>query len=96
MGIARRKLDGRGAVTSTARTGRFFRLADMMREVGGDVYHRGLGGWWDRARRLETALISASWESISVKSDMGQLIYAFLYTVDPSVQGLPASIPTGY
>ena len=37
---------GGGDFDSTYR--KVFRLADMMREVGADVYHRDWG-WWDRA-----------------------------------------------
>ena len=57
-----------------------FRVADLMREVGGDVYHRDWG-WWDRA---------GDWNGPDFKTmgaylrkyGMGQLIYAFIYTVD--------------
>ena len=58
-----------------------FRVADLMSQVGADVYHRDWG-WWDRA---------GDWGSPDFKTmgaylrrrGMGQLIYAFIYTVDP-------------
>jgi hypothetical protein len=57
-----------------------FRVADLMRYVGADVYHRDWG-WWDRA---------GDWNGPDFRTTinylrnygMGQLIYAFLYTVD--------------
>lgn len=57
-----------------------FRTADLMSEVGADVYHRDWG-WWDRA---------GDWNGPDFKTmgaylrehGMGQLIYAFIYTVD--------------
>jgi hypothetical protein len=58
-----------------------FRVADLMREVGGDVYHRDWG-WWDRAGDWN----GPDFRSINnylQKYGMGLLIYAFLYTVDP-------------
>jgi len=58
-----------------------FRLADMMREVGADVYHRDWG-WWDRAGDWNGPDFRGMGDYLR-KSDMGQLIYAFLYTVDP-------------
>ena len=57
-----------------------FRLADMMREVGADVYHRDWG-WWDRAGDWNGPDFRSMGDYLR-KSDMGQLIYAFLYTVD--------------
>lgn len=70
---------GRGDFDSTYR--KVFRLADMMREVGADVYHRDWG-WWDRAGDWNGPDFRTMGDYLR-KSDMGQLIYAFLYTVDP-------------
>ena len=69
---------GNGDAASAYR--KVFRVADLMREVGGDVYHRDWG-WWDRA---------GDWGGPDFKSmgaylrkyGMGQLIYAFIYSVD--------------
>ncbi len=69
---------GGGDFESTSR--KVFRLADMMREVGADVYHRDWG-WWDRAGDWNGPDFRTMGEYLH-KSDMGQLIYAFLYTVD--------------
>ena len=70
---------GNGDAASAFR--KVFRVADLMREVGADVYHRDWG-WWDRA---------GDWNGPDFKTmgaylrkyGMGQLIYAFIYTVDP-------------
>ncbi len=70
---------GGGDFDSTFR--KVFRLADMMREVGADVYHRDWG-WWDRAGDWNGPDFRTTGDYLR-KSDMGQLIYAFLYTVDP-------------
>ena len=69
---------GGGDFDSTYR--KVFRLADMMRQVGADVYHRDWG-WWDRAGDWNGPDFRTMGEYLR-KSDMGQLIYAFLYTVD--------------
>ena len=69
---------GGGDFESTFR--KVFRLADMMREVGADVYHRDWG-WWDRAGDWNGPDFRTMGEYLR-KSGMGQLIYAFLYTVD--------------
>lgn len=61
-----------------------FRVADLMRSVGADVYHRDWG-WWDRAGDWNGPDFRATGEYLR-KSGMGQLIYAFLYTVDPASQ----------
>jgi hypothetical protein len=58
-----------------------FRVADLMSEVGADVYHRDWG-WWDHAGDWSGPDFKAMGEYLR-KRDMGQLIYAFLYTVDP-------------
>jgi len=57
-----------------------FRVADLMRYVGADVYHRDWG-WWDRAGDWNGPDFRATIDYLA-KSGMGQLIYAFLYTVD--------------
>ena len=57
-----------------------FRVADLMRYVGADVYHRDWG-WWDRAGDWNGPDFRATGQYLR-KSGMGQLIYAFLYTVD--------------
>lgn len=57
-----------------------FRVADLMRYCGADVYHRDWG-WWDKAGDWN----GPDWRTTINylrKYDMGQLIYAFLYTVD--------------
>ena len=59
---------------------KIFRVADLMREVGGDVYHRDWG-WWDRAGDWNGPDFLASGRYLR-KYGMGQLLYAFLYTVD--------------
>jgi hypothetical protein len=58
-----------------------FRVADLMRRIGGDVYHRDWG-WWDRAGDWNGPDFRTTGDYLR-KSGMGQLIYAFLYTVDP-------------
>ena len=65
-------------VKSTFR--KVFRVADLMRSIGGDVYHRDWG-WWDRAGDWKGPDFRATGDYLR-KSGMGQLIYAFLYTVD--------------
>ena len=57
-----------------------FRTADLMRAVGGDTYHRDWG-WWDRAGDWNGPDFRTTGEYLR-KHDMGQLIYAFIYTVD--------------
>ena len=57
-----------------------FRVADLMRYVGADVYHRDWG-WWDRAGDWNGPDFRTTIAYLR-KHDMGQLIYAFLYTVD--------------
>jgi len=59
---------------------KIFRTADFMRAVGGDTYHRDWG-WWDRAGDWNGPDFRSSGEYLR-KYDMGQLIYAFIYTVD--------------
>ena len=58
-----------------------FRVADLMRYVGADVYHRDWG-WWDRAGDWNGPDFRATGDYLR-KYGMGQLVYAFLYTVDP-------------
>ncbi len=57
-----------------------FRVADLMRYTGADVYHRDWG-WWDRAGDWNGPDFRTTIEYLA-KHGMGQLIYAFLYTVD--------------
>jgi len=57
-----------------------FRVADLMRTVGADVYHRDWG-WWDRAGDWNGPDFRTTIDYLR-KHGMGQLIYAFLYTVD--------------
>ena len=57
-----------------------FRTADFMRTVGGDTYHRDWG-WWDRAGDWNGPDFRSSGEYLR-QYGMGQLIYAFIYTVD--------------
>ena len=59
---------------------KIFRVADLMRYVGADVYHRDWG-WWDRAGDWNGPDFRTTIGYLR-KHDMGQLIYAFLYTVD--------------
>jgi hypothetical protein len=61
-----------------------FRVADLMRSVGADVYHRDWG-WWDRAGDWNSPDFHTTGQYLR-KYDMGQLIYAFIYTVDPESQ----------
>ena len=57
-----------------------FRVADLMRYTGADVYHRDWG-WWDRAGDWNGPDFRTTIGYLD-KHGMGQLIYAFLYTVD--------------
>jgi hypothetical protein len=57
-----------------------FRTADFMRSVGGDTYHRDWG-WWDRAGDWNGPDFGQTGDYLR-KYGMGQLIYAFIYTVD--------------
>ncbi|MGC8639261.1 MAG: hypothetical protein ACP5XB_05205 [Isosphaeraceae bacterium] len=57
-----------------------FRIVDLMREVGGDVYHRDWG-WWDRAGDWNGPDFGTTNRYLR-KYGMHQLVYAFLYTVD--------------
>lgn len=56
-----------------------FRVADYMRWTGADVYHRDWG-WWDMAGEWNGPDFRATGNYLR-KHGMGQLIYAFLYTV---------------
>jgi hypothetical protein len=57
-----------------------FRVADLMSEVGADVYHRDWG-WWDHAGDWSGPDFKTMGEYLRERG-MGQLIYAFIYTVD--------------
>ena len=57
-----------------------FRVADLMRYCGADAYHRDYG-WWDKAGDWNGPDFRATHDYLK-KYGMGQLIYAFLYTVD--------------
>jgi hypothetical protein len=57
-----------------------FRVADLMSQVGADVYHRDWG-WWDRAGDWGGPDFKTMGAYLG-KRGMGQLIYAFIYTVD--------------
>jgi hypothetical protein len=57
-----------------------FRVADLMSEVGADVYHRDWG-WWDHAGDWSGPDFKTMGEYLRQRG-MGQLIYAFIYTVD--------------
>ncbi len=59
-----------------------FRIADYMRCTGTDVYHRDWG-WWDVAGDWNGPDFRATGDYLR-KHSMGQLIYAFLYTVAPN------------
>ncbi|MBI2302986.1 MAG: hypothetical protein HYU66_29110, partial [Armatimonadetes bacterium] len=61
-----------------------FRVADLMRYVGADVYHRDWG-WWDRAGDWNGPDFRSTGDYLR-KHGMGQLIYAFIYTVDGQSQ----------
>jgi hypothetical protein len=70
-----------GAPDTESAYRKIFRTADFMRCVGGDTYHRDWG-WWDRAGDWNGPDFRTSGEYLR-KYGMGQLIYAFIYTVDP-------------
>ncbi len=57
-----------------------FRVADLMSEVGADVYHRDWG-WWNHAGDWSGPDFKAMGAYLA-KRGMGKLIYAFIYTVD--------------
>jgi hypothetical protein len=71
-------LGGNGDTVSAYRA--VFRVADLMSEVGADVYHRDWG-WWDRAGDWNGPDFKTMGEYLH-KRDMGELVYAFIYTVD--------------
>jgi hypothetical protein len=57
-----------------------FAIADRMREIGGDTYHRDFG-WWPR----NGDWIGPDWKQTAdylTKSQMRQLIYMFLYDAE--------------
>ena len=70
-------LGGNPDTLSTFR--KVFRTADYMRYTGVDVYHRDWG-WWDVAGDWNGPDFGATNRYLH-KSGMGELIYAFLYTV---------------
>jgi len=70
---------GNGDADSAFR--KVFRIADLMSEVGADVYHRDWG-WWDHAGDWNGPDFKTMGAYLQ-KRGMGQLIYAFIYTVDP-------------
>ncbi|MHB0998907.1 MAG: alpha-amylase family protein [Armatimonadota bacterium] len=70
---------GNGDADSAFR--KVFRLADFMRYIGADVYHRD-HGWWDKAGDWNGPDFRTMGSYLR-KHDMGQLIYAFIYSVDP-------------
>ena len=81
-GWGKRALAGPAAAPDFESTFRkVFRVADLMRYVGADVYHRDWG-WWDRAGDWNGPDFRDHRRYLR-KHGMGQLIYAFLYTVDP-------------
>ncbi len=69
-----------GAPDTESTFRKVFRVADLMRSIGADVYHRDWG-WWDRAGDWNGPDFRTT-ASYLRKHGMGQLIYAFLYTVD--------------
>ena len=71
-------LGGNPDLASTFR--KVFRVSDLMRTCGADVYHRDWG-WWDRAGDWNGPDFRTTGDYLR-KSGMGQLIYAFLYTVE--------------
>ncbi len=78
-----------------------FRVVDMMRYVGGDVYHRDYG-WWDRMGDWN----GPDWRSVNnylQKYDMGLLLYGTLNYAHRNSRvgrqvpdGYPAGTDTGY
>ncbi|MCE5197965.1 MAG: hypothetical protein ABFD54_06795 [Armatimonadota bacterium] len=58
-----------------------FRLADLIRSVGADVYHRDWG-WWDKAGDWNGPDWRATGDYLN-KSGIGQLLYAFVYHAEP-------------
>ncbi|MHB0999215.1 MAG: alpha-amylase family protein [Armatimonadota bacterium] len=61
-------------------TRKVFRTADLMRYVGGDVYHRDWG-WWDKQGDWNGPDWAMTRDYLK-KYDMGQLIYAPIYGAD--------------
>jgi hypothetical protein len=72
---------GSGKADIPSQFTKIFRMADLIRQVGADNYHRDWG-WWDRAGDWNGPDFGTSGKYLR-KSDIGQIIYAFLYTVDP-------------
>jgi hypothetical protein len=71
-------LGGGADMESTYR--KVFRMADLMRTVGADTYHRDWG-WWDRAGDWNGPDFHTTGQYLR-RYSMGQLIYAFIYSVD--------------
>ena len=89
-------LAGKGDRASIFR--KVFRVVDLMSQIGGDVYHRDWG-WWDVAGDWNGPDWRVTHDYLA-KHDMGQLIYAFIYSVskesrvarehpDWNLQGVP-------
>jgi hypothetical protein len=63
---------------------KIFRMADVISEIGADVYHRDWG-WWDRTGDWNGPDFSST-RIYLAKHNMGQLIYSPVYHVDAKSQ----------
>ena len=72
---------GSGKTDIASQFTKVFRATDLIRRVGADLYHRDWG-WWDRAGDWNGPDFGTTGRYLR-KHGMGQIIYAFLYTVDP-------------
>lgn len=72
---------GSGRTDIASQFTKVFRAADLIRHVGADLYHRDWG-WWDRAGDWNGPDFGATGRYLA-KAGIGQIIYAFIYTVDP-------------